>query len=169
MPGDTIIFDEVSRLSRNAKEGFEVYQELFKKGVNLYFIKEPYINTETYKKAIEEKVSKTNTDFDLIIDAINKYLIRLAKRQIEIAFERPQIENDIRRKNIKEGMAKSDKKPGRRPGSKIKVKKELDCKPKIYKGSKTFGGNYSDKELMEMLGLSRNTYYKYKRELKLDN
>ena len=44
-PGDTIIFDEVSRMSRNADEGFELYKELYDKGVELVFLKEPHINT----------------------------------------------------------------------------------------------------------------------------
>ena len=36
-PGDTIVFDEVSRMSRNAEEGFALYQELFYKNINLFF------------------------------------------------------------------------------------------------------------------------------------
>ena len=31
--GDTIVFDSVSRMSRNAKEGFELYQNFFKQGI----------------------------------------------------------------------------------------------------------------------------------------
>ena len=31
--GDMIIFDSVSRMSRNAEEGFDLYQDLFNKGV----------------------------------------------------------------------------------------------------------------------------------------
>ena len=33
--GDTIVFDEVSRMSRDAEEGFTLYEELYKKGINL--------------------------------------------------------------------------------------------------------------------------------------
>ena len=33
-PGDTIVFDEVSRMSRNAEEGFALYKELFYKNIN---------------------------------------------------------------------------------------------------------------------------------------
>ena len=46
--GDTIIFDSVSRMSRDAEEGFTMYEDLFSKGINLVFLKEPHINTETY-------------------------------------------------------------------------------------------------------------------------
>lgn len=50
--GDTIVFDEVSRMGRTADEGFELYKELYEKGVELVFLKEPHINTEVYKKAM---------------------------------------------------------------------------------------------------------------------
>ena len=40
-PGDTIIFDSVSRMSRNAEEGFIMYEELYHKEINLIFLKEP--------------------------------------------------------------------------------------------------------------------------------
>lgn len=52
-PGDEIVFDSVSRMSGDAKERFAAYEELYQKGVNLVYLKEPHINTETYKKALE--------------------------------------------------------------------------------------------------------------------
>ena len=51
-PGDTVIFDEVSRMSRNASEGFQVYKELFDKGVNLVFLKESTLNSENFREAM---------------------------------------------------------------------------------------------------------------------
>ena len=41
--GDTIVFDSVSRMSRNAAEGVALYMQLFEKGVELVFLKEPTI------------------------------------------------------------------------------------------------------------------------------
>ena len=38
--GDTIVFDEVSRMARNAEEGFKAYKALYEQGVNLVFLKE---------------------------------------------------------------------------------------------------------------------------------
>lgn len=51
--GDAIVFDSVSRMSRDAESGFELYQELFTKGVDLIFLKEPHINTEVYRSALQ--------------------------------------------------------------------------------------------------------------------
>ena len=44
-------------MSRNADDGFKLYEQLYNKGVNLVFLKEPHINTETYthKKTLQEK------------------------------------------------------------------------------------------------------------------
>lgn len=35
--GDTIVFDSVSRMSRDAEEGFSAYETLFSRGVELVF------------------------------------------------------------------------------------------------------------------------------------
>ena len=44
-PGTTVVFDEVSRMSRDATEGFQIYQELFERGVNLIFVACKRLNT----------------------------------------------------------------------------------------------------------------------------
>ena len=65
--GDTIIFDSVSRMSRNANDGFKLYQELYNNGVELIFLKEPHINTSTYRKTLQEK------KISLILKALEKF------------------------------------------------------------------------------------------------
>ena len=45
---DTIVFDSVSRMSRNADEGFKDYKMLYESGVNLIFLNEPLINTSVF-------------------------------------------------------------------------------------------------------------------------
>ena len=90
-PGDTIVFDEVSRMSRDAAEGAKQYEELYNKGVSLVFLKEPHINTEAYKAAAAASIQKTGDEIaDIYIEATNKVLMLLAKRQIQLAFEQAQ-------------------------------------------------------------------------------
>lgn len=55
--GDTIIFDSVSRMSRNSDDDFALYKLLYHQGVNLVFLKEPHINTDTYRKILQDKKS----------------------------------------------------------------------------------------------------------------
>ena len=84
--GDTIVFDSVSRMSGNADEGFNAYEELYNRGVKLVFLKEPHINTDTYKQALESNIKLTGNSVDYILEGINKYLMALAKEQIRLAF-----------------------------------------------------------------------------------
>ena len=51
-------------------------------------------------------------------------------------------------------------------GRTLNVKKAASAKEIIRKHSKDFGGNLSDAEVIILAGVTRNTYYKYKRELK---
>lgn len=167
--GDTIIFDSVSRMSRNASEGFELYKKLFDDGVNLVFINEPYINTDVYKATRDALVPMTNTDVDLILAGVNQYLMKLAEKQVELAFEQAQKERDDLSERTKQGLQTAKlngKQLGRAKGTVVVTKKSDESKKKILKYSKTFGGDLSDKDLIKLLGIDKNTYYKYKKELK---
>lgn len=164
--GDTIVFDSVSRMSRNTDEGIKLYFQLMDKDVNLVFLKERYIDTDTYKQAIERRIQTIGTKEDILINAINEYLKELAKEQIKIAFEQSEKEVADLRQRVKEGIAKSDKSQGIEQGTKLVTKKSIEAKKQIEKYSKDFNGSLNDIECMQMLRLSRNTYYKYKRELK---
>jgi DNA invertase Pin-like site-specific DNA recombinase len=167
--GDTIIFDSVSRMSRNADEGFKAYEELFERGVELVFLKEPHINTATFKTARDSSIPMTGTSVDYILEGINKYLLALAKEQIRIAFEQAEKEVEDLHQRTKEGIETariSGKQIGGVKGKKLTTKKSVLAKEVILKHSKDFSGNLDDGDVMKLAGLSRNTYYKYKRELK---
>lgn len=167
--GDTIVFDSVSRMSRDAQEGYEIYEQLFSKKVNLCFLKEPHINTATYQKALAEGVPMTGTSVDVILDGINKYLLLLAQEQIKIAFEQSQKEVDDLRQRTREGIETArleGKRIGTPKGTHFTTKKSVKAKEIILKRSKDFGGYNSDVEVMKLTGLARNTYYKYKKELR---
>ena len=64
MPGDTIVFDSVSRMSRNATDGFVLYQTLLQHDVELVFLKEPHINTAVYREAAEKQIATIETGDD---------------------------------------------------------------------------------------------------------
>ena len=167
--GDTVVFDEVSRMSRNAEEGFALYEDLFNRGVNLVFLKERHIDSSVYKQALQNSVSMTGTDVDCILEGVNKYLMILAKRQIEIAFATAQHEVDYLHQRTSEGVRKAQaegKQVGRATGSKVETAKAKAAKEVIRKHSKDFNGSLTDAEVIKLTGIARNTYYKYKREMK---
>lgn len=167
--GDSIVFDSVSRMSRNAEEGFEVYEALYNDEVNLVFLKEPHINTETYRKALEAGVPLTGTNVDYILEGVNKYLLSLAKEQIRLAFHQAEKEVQDLHQRTKEGIETArlaGKQIGQKKGAKLNSKKAAAAKEIIKKHNKDFGGTLSDKETLALTGACRNSYYKYKRELK---
>ena len=163
--GDSIVFDSVSRMSRNADEGFNLYEELYNKGIELVFLKEPHISTSTYKKALQNNVTMTGTNVDYILEGVNKYLMALAKEQIRIAFEQSEKEVKDLQQRIKEGIANSPKTQGIEQGRKLTTKKSIEMKDRMKRHLKDFGGTDSDKRFMEENKISRNTFYKYKREI----
>ena len=167
--GDTIVFDSVSRMSRNAEEGFELYEQLYNKGINLVFLKEPHINTDTYKQALTNNVPLTGTNVDFILEGINKYLMALAKEQIKLAFGQAEKEVKDLQQRTKEGINTArlnGKQIGQVKGSKLTTKKSISAKEQIQKYSKDFNGTLNDTDTMKLVGISRVTYYKYKKELK---
>lgn len=189
--GDSVIFDELSRMSRNCEEGFTTYKELYEKNINLVFLKEPHINTDVYRNAYQGVIPMTNTIADPVLKGVNEMLLALAAEQIKLAFEQAQKEVDYLHQRTKEGLEVArlnGRQIGQRPGIKLYVYKADPIKKVIVEKSKDFKGFNNDKEVMAILAqttisykdkngktvtlsgaISRNTYYKYKRELKNNN
>lgn len=166
--GDTIIFDSVSRMSRNAEEGYKIYMDLYKRGINLVFLNEMTINTDTYKNALLKNIEMTNTNIDFIIEGVNKFLESLAKEQILKAFEQAEKEVvDLSTRTSKTLQVLKDKGVvlGRKEGTKVTTKKSIQAKKRIQELSKDFNGSNTDKDVIAILRITRNTYYKYKKEL----
>lgn len=171
-----VIFDSVSRFSRNADEGCDLYEDLFRRGITLVFLQEGHINTDVYREALQRQIDifvntgnkATDRLLNTIIDALNQFVIDLAKEQIRIAFEQAQKEVDDLHQRTKEGIETArlaGKQIGQKKGAKLTTKKSLEMKGKIRKMAKCFEGNMKDEEVISILGLARNTYYKYKKEL----
>lgn len=168
-PGDTIIFDSLSRMSRNADEGEKLYFELYEKKIELVFLKEPYINTATYRESIKQSVEKTGDEIaDIYIEATNRVFKLIAKRQIRLAFEQAEKEVEDLRQRTREGLMEAranNKQIGGVKGATYKIKKKEDAKLLIRTHAKTLGGSLKDKEVMKLANLSEKTYYKYKKEV----
>ncbi|MCI9500631.1 MAG: recombinase family protein [Hungatella sp.] len=168
IPGDTIIFDSVSRMSRNADDGFALYEKLYHQGVSLVFLKEPHINTDTYKQAISYELPSTGTNVDYILEGVNKYLMALAKEQIRLAFKQSEKEVSDLHQRTKEGIETArlaGKQIGQVSGSKLTTKKSISAKKIIRQYNKSFGGQLDNEQTRKLAGISKGTFYKYKREL----
>lgn len=167
--GDTVVFDSVSRMSRNADDGITLYMQMFDNGINLEFLKEPHINTDTYKSALSNSVQLIGDDVDDILIGVNNYLKKLAAKQIRIAFEQAEKEVEDLHQRTREGIQTArlnGKQIGMVKGTKYETKKSKEMKPLILKYSRDFNGSLTDKDCMKLLGIAYNSYYKYKKELR---
>ena len=175
-PGDTLVFDEVSRMSRNAAEGFSLYRDLYEKGINLVFLKEPHINTEVFRSTAQAPLTGTKDLDETLIKGLNEYLMRLAEKQIQIAFDTAQAEVDFLHQRTSEGVRKAQaagKQVGRAEGSSAgagfkEYAKARAAKEIIRKHNRDFGGSLTDAETIKQAGCARGSFYKYKRELKAE-
>ena len=170
-PNDTIIFDSVSRMSRNAKEGFQLYKKLYDNNINLVFLKEPHIDTATYKASIPQLPQLNDEIIQPILDGIQQSLMNLAQQQIILAFQQSEKEVEDLRQRTKEGLITAKlngSQIGQPKGAKLTTKKSLEIKPQILKYSKSFNGSLTDTDTIKLLQIDRKTYYKYKKELKAE-
>ena len=161
--GDTIIFDSVSRMSRDAAEGVEAYEALYHQGVSLVFLKERHIDTDTYRQTLQSSISLTGNDVDYILEGVNRYMLALARKQIYLAFEQSEKEVADLHQRTKEGIETArlnGKQIGRTAGAAITTKKSIEAKQLIAAHSKDFGGSLTDAQMMKLAGLARNTFYK---------
>ncbi len=115
--GDTIVFDSVSKMSRNAAEGFEDYKKLYEMGISLIFLNEPLINTSVYENSksnllsinIETGNQAVDDFFKGNFQVINNLLMALAKEQIKAAFEQSEKEVNDLHTRISQGMREAKK------------------------------------------------------------
>ena len=174
---DTIVFDSASRMSRNAEEGFKDYKMLYERGVHLIFLNEPLINTSVFDSTknnlLSIDIATGNTAVDAFfkgnIELINNFMMALAEEQIKAAFEQSEKEVTDLHSRISQGIREAKKngvKIGLPKGTSLTTKKSLQCKAIILKHSKDFGGSLEDPDVIKLCGCSRNSYYKYKKEIK---
>lgn len=178
--GDTVVFDSVSRMARNSEEGFKDYKSLYESGVNLVFLNEPLINTSvldsTKSKLLNVKIKTGNAAVDSFfrgnIELINNFILAIAEEQIKTAFDQAEKEVTDLHSRISQGIREAKKNGtqiGLTKGTTLITDKSVKCKEIIKKHAVNFGGTLSDKEVMTLCKISRNSYYKYKRELKLQS
>ena len=175
---DTIVFDSVSRMSRNAQEGYKDYKMLYELGIHLVFLNEPLINTSVFDSTksnllsiqVETGNEAVDNFFKGNIELINNFLMALAEEQIKAAFEQSEKEVTDLHSRISQGMREAKRNGvhiGLTKGTTLTTKKSVECKAIIKKHSKDFGGSLEDPDVIKLCGCSRNSYYKYKKEAKI--
>lgn len=172
-----LVFDSASRMSRDSEGGCELYEDLFNHNVSIEFLKEPQINTDVFRKTLNNQIelqAKTGNEatdklINTVIQALNYYTIALAKEQIKKVFDEAETELKNIHQRTSEGLLTAKlngKRVGTPKGTKLTTKKSIEAKEIIIKHYKVFGnGTLNATETMKLAGIDKNTFYKYKREL----
>lgn len=148
-PGDTIIFKDISRFSREVEGGYEKYLDLMTNGVNLIFIDNPTLSTDYIKDLL-----KIAQDQDIIARESTRFI---AKILLIAELDRAEKERLAISMRTRDGMAASPNKAGRKPGNLDKMT------PALAKDINEYLNDRSIKQvdLMRRHGISRNTLKKY--------
>ena len=143
----------------------------------LVFLNEPLINTSVFdttrnnllKIDFDTGNEAVNCFFKGNIALINDFLMALTEEQIKAAFNQSEKEVTDLHSRISQGIHEAKRNGtqiGLTKGTNLTTKKSLDCKAIIKKHAKDFGGTLDDPDVIKICGCSRNSYYKYKREIK---
>ena len=147
--GDTIVFKEISRFTRQAEEGYKKYKELMDKGINLVSLDNLTVSTD-YIKNLTSIANSQNLVTKTALESTIKLLLI-------VELDRVQQEREIIVKRIKQGIEASDKKSGRKQGKLDKMSDELKEDIKEFLGDR----NIKQIDLMKKHNISRNTLKKY--------
>lgn len=147
--GDTIVFKEISRFTRQAEEGYNKYMELMDKGINLIFLDNPTVSSDY----IKQLTNIANTQ-QLVTKTALEGTIKLL---LIVELDRVQQERETIVKRIKQGIEASDKKSGRKKGQLDKMSDELREDILAFIGDRSI----KQIDLMNKHNISRNTLKKY--------
>ena len=148
--GDTIVFKDICRFTREYEKGYQKYMELLNKGINLVFIDNPTIGTEYIKNMIGIAEKQENR-------IAKKSLKDTIELLILVELDRAEKEREITVKRIKDGIKASEKKSGRKEGQLDKMTPELEADIRNFLADRSI----KQVDLMKKHNLSRNTLKKY--------
>lgn len=150
--GDILICNSVDELTDTESDINNIvkeYMDLLNKKIELIFDKSTQCNSIFIKTLIEK-----NEDFEQVLrKCIANYM---NQHDIEVKYSKKHV---ITAKT-------NGNKVGIKKGTKLVTKKSLEMRCKIKTMCKDFDGDTSDEDLIKELGISRNSYYKYKKLLK---
>ncbi|MGL5902690.1 MAG: hypothetical protein ACRCZO_08370, partial [Cetobacterium sp.] len=149
--GDSIVFESILKLGETTSDILENYKFFLKQNINLLFLKEPHLDSNL----LFEK-----------FDIENSYPYSLLEKQIDIVLKKYYDTKSLIKLNTKKKLSEIDNKSlGRKKFVKVETKKSKDSKLVIKNLSKNFNGVFTDVEILKILKINRNTFYKYKKEL----
>jgi len=148
-PGDTIVFKDISRFTREAENGYKKYMELLAAGIELIFIDNQTVSTP-YIKQLLNVAQEQNLVAKTSLESTVKLLLI-------VELDRVEQERLIFIKRVKDGIQASGKQSGRKKGSLDKMSADLEADIREYLGNRSI----KQVDLMNKYNISRNTLKKY--------
>lgn len=169
--GDTLITASVTKLAPRHEEAAIIYQKLCGRSINLQFLKEPHLNTETFTSAIARlnMNSKKNPLTGKEVAKATEIAHLIVEEQIKTAYEESEKNHAGLSERTRQGMLLArlgGKQIGSEKGSRYTTKKSVEIKKTIELYSQDFRGSMPDTALIRLCGCSRGSFYKYKKELR---
>ena len=149
-PGDTIVFKDICRFTREYERGFLKYMDLLNKGINLIFIDNNVVSTPYIKSMMDIAEEQSNR-------IARKSLRDTIELLLLVELDRAEQEREITVKRIKDGIAASNKRSGRVRGQLDKMSAGLKSDIETYLSDRTI----KQVDLMKKHEISRNTLKKY--------
>ena len=152
--GDMIIFKDICRFTREYENGFAKYMDLLSRGIELKFLDNPTISTDYIRAMMhvadeqENRIAKKS-----LKDTIELLLL--------VELDRAEKEREIIVQRIRDGIAASSKKSGRRPGTLDKMTPELEWDLRLYAEQSITEKTIKLSEILRKHDISRNTARKY--------
>ena len=147
--GDTIVFKDISRFTREAENGYEKYMELLHRGVELIFIDNQTISTP-YIKQLLNVAQQQNLVAKTSLESTVKLLLI-------VELDRVEQERTILINRIRQGINASGKTQGRKLGQLDKMTPELEADIKKYLTDRSI----KQTDNMAKHKISRSTAQKY--------
>ncbi len=147
--GDTVVFKDIYRFTREAENGYKKYMELLEKGIELIFIDNQTVSTP-YIKQLLNIAKEQNIVAKTSLESTVKLLLI-------VELDRAEQERKITVQRIKDGIFASDKQQGRKKGQLDKMTDELQEDIKKYMDDRSI----KQVDLMKKHNISRNTLKKY--------
>ena len=154
--GDTIVFKDLSRFTREAENGYSKYMEWIDRGISIVFIDNPTVSSDYIRQMMQ-----TAEQQDIVTKTAMEGVIKLL---LIVELDRAEQQRRYISKAITDGIAASDKKSGRKAGQLDKMTKELRADIERYLVDRTI----KQSTLMDKHGISRNTLKKYIERIKND-
>lgn len=147
--GDTVVFKDISRFTREADNGYKKYMELMQNGVELVFIDNPTISTEYIQQLLDVAKSQNLVARTSLESTIKLLLI--------VELDRVEQERRILVNRIKDGIQSSSKRSGRKAGTLDKMSNAVKEDIQRYLKDRTI----KQIDIMRKHNISRNTLKKY--------